>query len=305
MLEVGALWGARAPLFSSQPAMKANAHAVAIGQRARGILAAGPARGAVLAALTDVVYLDADGELVWLGRQGLPLHRRAILAPVAADSFTPGVGFSASERGLQFGDGRTVELAAARTWVPPMPSSGEPLATVGERAEAVRALVCREKAPRGGLGLEIGLDVACVLAGARSLVGLGPGLTPAGDDYVGGVLFAAFHLASHFPHAVGWPEAPVAEFLKEASSLTVRISHALLSDLAQGHGPAPLHELMVGILEAWPLGSCVEAAARVRGMGQSTGRALLAGVLTAAAAAARGASDSRGAIQKEGCCVRG
>ena len=34
---------------------------------------------------------------------------------------------------------------------------------------------------------------------AHDLIGLGPGLTPSGDDFVGGLLFAAWHLGRAYP----------------------------------------------------------------------------------------------------------
>ena len=97
----------------------------------------------------------------------------------------------------------SIALEGAQTWQPPSPVNGQP------RIEALRA-AARNRIPAEGLGsLVIGAHNAFSghaqpaldalehwLVGnslgdeAEQLIGLGPGLTPSGDDYLGGMLVA-------------------------------------------------------------------------------------------------------------------
>ena len=90
------------------------------------------------------------------------------------------------------------------------------------------------------------IDLA--LAEAETLIGLGPGLTPSGDDFVGGLLFAAYHLKEAFPERLTWDVEAVAGLIGRACSMTNSISHALLSDFAMGQGYEAMHDLMDGML---------------------------------------------------------
>jgi hypothetical protein len=81
----------------------------------------------------------------------------------------------------------------------------------------------------------------------RELVGFGPGLTPSGDDLLGGLLFAARSLKTAYPQDFNWKEGPVMDLIDWASTQTHPISHAILRDHALGHGPEPLHEVVMSL----------------------------------------------------------
>jgi hypothetical protein len=120
-----------------------------------------------------------------------------------------------------------------------------------------------------------------------ALIGLGGGLTPSGDDFVGGLLFCLDHmgqtsLAMKLIDAVKQPE-----FL---SSATNEISAAILMDLARGHAVAPLHEFVNRLLMGESIASIHPFIPELTGLGHSTGWDLLAGVLTGLLAA-RGFED--------------
>jgi hypothetical protein len=109
------------------------------------------------------------------------------------------------------------------------------------------------------------------------LLGLGAGLTPSGDDYVGGALFARAWLGgSGSGTAPAW-RAAAAEVADAARARTHPISAALLRDLAAGLGWAPLHDLAAGLDEAQPA-RAVEAARRLTRLGHTSGWDLLAGL---------------------------
>jgi hypothetical protein len=115
---------------------------------------------------------------------------------------------------------------------------------------------------------------------AERLVGLGPGLTPSGDDLLGGTLIAL--------RALGWPTAADALagwLLPRARSETHTISYAHLSCAAEGQGAGAVHDTLAAL--------CVRGAPRLRehlaalaALGHSSGWDTLAGVVLVAEVAA-------------------
>jgi hypothetical protein len=83
---------------------------------------------------------------------------------------------------------------------------------------------------------------------AQALIGLGPGLTPSGDDYLGGVLIA-LHQFGRKPQAQSlW------RWLKPRLGRTSDISGAHLEAAAAGEGHEALHrciELLCTIAPSW------------------------------------------------------
>lgn len=236
-----------------------------------------------VARLSESIYLRAAGEIVWLGRIGAPLHARAMLTTAPLSDSGP----------LRLDPGR------AHVW--------RPRALVGHGWEATIAAGCRalrEAAPtlgeaRGfgplltGSALAFPLDRArnaavdlaraCVADDARAaaaaagpLIGLGPGLTPAGDDYVGAAFFARALLDRGGAGGDEWPRAR-AWVRALARARTHPISAALLGDLLAGRGHAPLHELAAALCAAAPPAVVVAAARRLISIGHSSGWDMLAG----------------------------
>jgi len=296
----------------------AASRATAIGSVAREVLTARTAQGAVVAVLANAVYLTTDaGEVVWACTGHSIPHRRYLHVPGGLEGVRPGERFVADGGVVRVGAHR-VDLRAARLWCPPAvaPASGVDPAAVRERFAAVAN---RVRATTGGardgvfLRHVIGLpldgvadrvdrlfvraacavagrvrtacragDLASLLTAGRGLVGLGPGFTPAGDDYLGGLLFTLHQLDRALVGARCWDGRQVAGFLSGVRGRTGAVSHALLSDLAYGHGPGPLHELVAGLVA--PAGR-TELTTALRDLGQlghSSGRDLVAGVLSAA-----------------------
>ena len=119
---------------------------------------------------------------------------------------------------------------------------------------------------------------------AEALIGLGPGLTPSGDDFVGGLLFAAYHLKEAFPNKLRWnteaDERAVAGLLAGSISMTNPISHALLRDHAQGQSYEAVHDLLDGILTGESDLDIGTQVMRVTSIGSSSGWDMLTGLLT-------------------------
>ena len=63
----------------------------------------------------------------------------------------------------------------------------------------------------------------------RELVGLGPGLTPSGDDFLGGLLFAAHSLKTAYPEDFCWGQEVITDLMDWARMQTHSISHAVLA----------------------------------------------------------------------------
>jgi hypothetical protein len=119
-------------------------------------------------------------------------------------------------------------------------------------------------------------------ASAEILVGLGPGLTPSGDDLVGGALIALRGFGQ-----VGMAERLGAWALPLSRERTGAISAAHLACAAAGEGSFALHEVIAALLTPGAPG-LAEAVAALTAIGHSSGWDMLAGVALAAAAVANG-----------------
>jgi hypothetical protein len=118
---------------------------------------------------------------------------------------------------------------------------------------------------------------------AEVLIGLGPGLTPSGDDLIGGALIALRALGH-----LGAASRLAAWALPLARQRTGIISVAQLACAASGEGSAALHDLIAALLTPGAPG-LAEAIAALAAIGHSSGWDALAGVALAASAVANAA----------------
>lgn len=122
-------------------------------------------------------------------------------------------------------------------------------------------------------------DPAATTAAARSLIGLGFGLTPSGDDILTGlaVLAAAdgMRLATALPALV----AAVAE-TDEATleTRTTPVSAATLAEAVAGRARARVHDLVAAIAGDVAARPFADAIARVREIGHTSGADVLTGI---------------------------
>jgi hypothetical protein len=269
----------------------------AIGWRADVALRDGNGEARVLAALSASIYVHAAGEVLWIGAPDTTSHPRAIhVAPRDATRLTGldtgGVLHLARARGLRPwrpNDGPTTGAAAAAlrrgaarlatrvsalgtprgfgAWLVGTPLAF-PLDSAGGRADAL-ARACADD------------DPARAAEAAMALLGLGPGLTPAGDDLAGGAFFARALLArAGACDAARWRDAAGA-VRRAAAQLTHPIGAALLGDLLVGQGWAPLHDLAAALTrDDEP--AALDAARRLTRLGHSSGWDLLAGFVAGA-----------------------
>ena len=288
-----------------------------VGSKAKDLLALPEFEGKVLAVLSDTIYLSArDGEVFWICPERFPLHRRCILVLLSPKVVSGEKCFWQFPH-LTFSGGSFIDLSTAREWNPSGSEARGSVSLTGLWACFRRLLgVLDLLEVHEGMGRAISLsralaegstlpafpptsimgrvqDLARDLAHACldqdlrfvtrigiEMIGLGPGLTPSGDDFLGGLFFAARSLHQAYPEDFFWDEDAVFDLLGWAKTRTHPISYTVFSDLALGHGPEPLHDLLGGLLEGRGFNPILEAALRVSAIGHSSGWDMLAGAVT-------------------------
>jgi hypothetical protein len=265
--------------------------ATAVGAVARAALARAGGRATPLAA-DGPFYLRADDAIIWLGGPGAILHPRAVIAAalpaarparVAVDltgarRWEPAPPVLAADRVAAFADGLStlLDALAAETPARGLARLLFPLTTRADRLEA--ALLARARPALEALAAACESDAApAAVEPATRLLGLGPGLTPAGDDVVGGALFARAVLGrSGAADRAAWA-ATAAAVVAAARERTHPVSAALLADLAAATGHAPLLDLVAALAEGRP-DAALPAARRFVAIGHSSGWDVVAGL---------------------------
>jgi hypothetical protein len=245
-----------------------------VGRAAREALAAG--EGEVCAVFRRSFYLRFDTRYACIGDASL--GRGPLNALVAAFQAPP------------LGAAVAVSTQAAQLWAPPPPRSA-----ARPNLEALRACLDGH-VPDEGLGCVIlgvhnALSVHAQpaleaidrwLAGnalgheAAQLIGLGPGLTPSGDDYLGGVLVALRWVGrgSQADSLWRWLEPQLGQ-------RTSAISAAHLAAAAGGEMHEALHEVLSD-LSAWETPDLLPNLARLDAVGHTSGWDALAGIVAVA-----------------------
>jgi Protein of unknown function (DUF2877) len=238
--------------------------AVLAGAGAREALAVGGS-GRVLARFRRAWYLELPGGLVAVVPSSVqpgPLH-------LVVDGFLPEARIGAPVRVLGFtllvGD-QAVDLSAAEPWLGRLPepaavvAAGPLLARAAGRSMGGSALL--DGRYRGPVRRFLdALQAGDLAAGAAALGGLGPGLTPAGDDALAAVLL---HRRCADPGA----EATLRSVA--SSARTGVIAAAYLAWAARGQAVAPAHDLL-GAGASGDEGQALAAAGELSRVGESSG----------------------------------
>ena len=198
--------------------------------------------------------------------------------------------------------GLVIRLADARPWSARMPAADG--RRWPARSTTVHALACRDAHGTDAHAATVGLlampvarerldevsravvraDTRAAAAAARPLVGMGPGLTPSGDDALAGMEAAL--------HALGHPAAGfLTAALDDVAERTTAVSATLLRHAARGEFAERTHRLLAELLgsDDAALPGAVERAAA---WGATSGMDGLVGVLAGLDAAT--ASGRRG-----------
>lgn len=274
-----------------------------------GVLASRALRGegeaGVIARFERSFCLDVGGTLITIGDASLydgPLTIR--LKQLFADNdVETGQRWTTSPDRLRRNDGLIIDLTAAPIWTPDHPKTPPHPARLRRGLAHLLARLEKRNLPEEGL---IGLVVtdrqvrnaveraALVPIDAlrkhlprqladdavdspliADLIGLGPGLTPSGDDLLCGVLVTCRHLG----------ETRTVERLGEAVNAaavaaTTPISRAHLAAAAEGYAAAPLHHLLHALIDD-DRPAIAEALDAVAQIGHSSGLDALAGMVLA------------------------
>jgi hypothetical protein len=281
-----------------------------IGAAARLLLAPGQS-GQVLAALSNVIYLQtASGEVLWAACGDAAMHRRCLRVSTPPPRPAAGTPFHVEGHRLEMDSGVVLDSADATLWQAPLVNNSR-LVESSEIPGRVRAIAAgldlsqarglalliprlvhcgpdltaamRDRVTRQARPLVLDMADACrsrdrrrIVRGAEALIGLGGGLTPSGDDFLGGLLFAMSALALY--PALALPDMSI--IVEPYRSRTNPISFTLLDDLAKGHAIEPLHRVANGILESDPPDNLHLAIRQLTDVGHSTGWDMLTGLFS-------------------------
>ncbi|MEW9549337.1 DUF2877 domain-containing protein [Nonomuraea sp. NPDC050783] len=241
-----------------------------------------PAR--VLAAFPAGVYLEVRTELepkviAVITGEAVRLPNSVLLAG-PLPRVEVGEEAWAGERGVELG---ALSLRVRRWWDPAPPLGPVDRAGLEEAA----AVLARPAEPAPGLpgnGVIAALAAACgrgwllgMATAAEQLVGLGPGLTPSGDDVLAGLLVTLRHLgaATGTGRAVwlaGWLAATVTF---DARTRTTPLSATLLHCAARGEASPEVLAVLRGVAGHQAL---EPALRRLRHLGHTSGADLAQGV---------------------------
>ena len=238
--------------------------------------------GLILAALSEAAYLlTARRTLLWMTSHSGSMHRRSLRLSGLLPRLSPGTPFRAEDGRIRLDRTGTIDFSRATTWRPTPRHSELPghRRLMTDRLIRFCARACADYEPLGFGALIpdiLRLTGACIQghrldhsdpalarAGpivqavaaavfdsepvracqeAARLIGLGRGLTPSGDDFVGGL---AFGLRNLVPEDQLPSLLPALRRLRhDAREHTHLIGNVLLRDLTFGYGPEPLHALM-------------------------------------------------------------
>jgi hypothetical protein len=136
---------------------------------------------------------------------------------------------------------------------------------------------------RGAIEADDPLSTSAVVQAVQSLIGLGPGLTPSGDDFLVGALALLDALAESKAHA-----ALARAIAVGPSGLTSPLSDYLLRAAAAGH----VGEHLCRAVSLAISGRAEAAIAAVRNIGHSSGWDMMAGIATTLQAVATARSNT-------------
>jgi hypothetical protein len=294
-------------------------HAVLMGTYARTLLNAS-VKGDVLAAVSSAIYLQThNDEILWIGKERMPHHRRGIQLDRWNAWSERGSTFHVSGSTLYLGSDWQIKTADAVSWCAPEIDLSLLLPIRGVTARWIE--FCRSyKPPRSeGFSALIGLikntvlpasfpadlylvnpselialpviksmidcclkrDLVGVLHHGQGLIGLGCGLTPSGDDFLGGLLFTINTLRHLYIDELRFLTEDLQPWLETAKSRTHPISYALLQDHAAGSGVEALHHFVYSFFRQGSTEAILKYARQLENLGHSSGMDLIAGVLMA------------------------
>jgi hypothetical protein len=277
-------------------------------------------RGKILAAFSNAAYLySSQQELLWLVGEGTPMHRRCVQISGPMPRLTADSLFRVEDQRLVIGSEISVDFSRASIWEPSRFSSSDAIAMtalpervcstmstleglwppkgLGNLLPEIMLIPQDHGAPRSLQKLDaisslawptvqriakacLAHDIPQICQQAKALVGLGEGLTPSGDDFVGGLLFCRAILQSLYPELSCLEFTDQHDFIEDLKPYTNIISFTILKDHADGYAADTLHRFVNSLLAGESLDNICPLASEITQIGHSTGWDLLTGVLT-------------------------
>jgi len=273
----------------------------------------------VLACVTNATYLcSEDGELCWLIPSTGQMHQRGIQITAPLPRLNVGSWYKVVDHTILTSSNEKLNFRHAPIWQSPTITSTD-IVSISRLSKSLLTIVDHLLAQYvpSGLGclissilqmtthknevLEVNLnswmaekawqavqgmilaskanDTNLIINYAKSLVGLGDGLTPSGDDFLGGFFFSRQFLHEHYPKALNLSTGTYSDFILQSKPLTNLISYTLLKDHANGHTVEPLHQIANGLLQGKPMYQLILHAEKLISLGHSSGWDLLSGFL--------------------------
>jgi hypothetical protein len=292
--------------------MKPSSAFTQMGTTARACLASGQ-RGKILAVFSKTIYLLTEaGELFWITTEGAPLHQRCAQTALPLPGLAAGLSFHVQGHCLIIDPAFVVDIEDAAEWCAPRGDRILEVTSLSARLQTFFSNLDVSRAAGFGifipyiLSLTSGLSIdpwpepadpirlfaeplildmtrAClkrqsarISQNTEALIGLGAGLTPSGDDFLGGMLFALKILQAAYPDSAFTDYAIPIESYRLRTHI---ISFTLLKDLTNGQAIAPLHFIINGLLGGEALERISPSVSQLTQVGHSTGWDLLTGLL--------------------------
>jgi hypothetical protein len=280
-----------------------------IGDDALNFLSTSPS-GTVMASVTRASYLLSDrGDLFWLTETPGPMHSRSMQSSSSVPRLTVGSRYRVRDHFLDTDSGITINYQHSMIWQPPPVPTRKVAALNGlpELAAPVYEHLVVRHEPAGwgrwipailtGIPFRDNLPLsfpppaageillACkrhdpdsISKYAIELVGLGEGLTPSGDDFLGGLFFCFQFLRTLYPEKLdsSWNYSNLVQQYKPRTNL---ISFTFLSDNARGYAVEPLHRFAINLFSCETEDRILPFAEELILVGHSTGWDLLTGFL--------------------------
>ncbi len=288
-----------------------------MGETVRSILKPGSC-GRTLGVFSNALYLKcSDNEPVWLITKCTPMHRRGIQILVPIPRISPDSMFRVRDQCLTLDSEINFDLSQSTRWDPPylLPEEVFSFKALFSHLLSYSSLFDDLNTPTGfGVlipkitkfkqgyplptsfpdhipALEYALPTlarvfqACIvhdftefLRSSENLIGLGDGLTPSGDDFIGGMLFSIVTLQNTYSQFQGFSRYDLELFLDSSSRRTNLISYTLLKEHAAGHASETIHRFIIALLTGKPQEFTRRLVSYIVRVGHSTGWDTLAGL---------------------------
>ena len=255
-----------------------------IGWKAHAALTRSAGRCTHVAGFASSPFRLAGGEPIFLGSHATAMHPRTVVldagialpdrlpVPAMAPWRSPPIALDAdAKRALRAGCvalARGVRDVGVPRGLAVLLAGHEPAFPLGPATAHVRSLARAIDDD----------DARRAQTAAQPLLGLGPGLTPSGDDFVGALLFARRLLGMDREWA-----SVARRLVHAAQARTHAIGAALFADLAEGGSFGALHRLVDRMAARGPV---LPAARDLTAIGHSSGWDMFAGLVIGVAGAA-------------------